>query len=434
MAFFVEYADTVQKLLRFTEVKEYFKWHIGRWCRKKSLLHANRAKAEEDLRSCVRPEEIPPDWRIRGVDVNGKMLRFPPELLQRVEKREALLDGSLLTRLTRTPLKDLTPSERFTLLAQIHDAFYKKVNRIVPTSFDEYEFENGPYISSVAVLENALPKDRELTSVEATRLNDVLAFVLARTEAKFDPATKDDNGERLMDVIGRLRQKWKLRLSQTIVTQSQIVLQDSRSKPPTPPNSSEDTPFSFEVNSEFVRIRGFGEDVTLEKTEGVQRLIAIVSVPTRRAKVMGLARIGAVQLTTDRGLIDQDGDGLTERESVNDERFELTLGADAIPAAREAIGDLIAERDAALSDCDEDKAKRLTDQINASLNWSKTELQEAAAVVRKSLDRTYDRLRKDGKGKLLAAHFDKCVIRRRESPDYVYEPHESERKIVWKVK
>lgn len=218
----------------------------------------------------------------------------------------------------------------------------------------------------------------------------------------------------------------------TINNATKTTEQSSPVDPNAKVKTDETTEFSFEVHSEVVRIRGFSEDVTLEKTEGVQRLIAIVAAPTRRAAVMGLTRIGVAQSPADSDLIDRDG--LTERESVNAERFESALGADALQAARDAIGDLIEERDAALSDGDDDKAERLTEQINVSLNRPRTELQEAAAVVRKSLDRTYDRLRKDGKGKLLAAHFAKYVERPRQSPDYVYEPDESGRKISWNLR
>ena len=119
---------------------------------------------------------------------------------------------------------------------------------------------------------------------------------------------------------------------------------------------------------------------------------------------------------------------------MNNDRFEAVLGADASQAARDAIRDLIAERDAAESDGDEDKAESLTKQIHASLNRPKTELQEAAALVRKTLARTYKRLGKDGKGKLLAAHFAKYVERPRQSAEFVNEPDESERKIRWNLK
>lgn len=196
-----------------------------------------------------------------------------------------------------------------------------------------------------------------------------------------------------------------------------------------------DGEFLFVVGSESVEVRGFGETVPLlQRTEGIDRLIAIVTAPTRRVSVMELARIGVRQPESDDELIDRDDDGLTERESVNDERFGSALGDDALQAARDAVGDLMAERDAAADAGDDDKAERLTAQINASLDWLKPDLQKAAAVVRKSLDRTYERLRKDGKGKLLGAHFAKYIERPRQSPEYVYQPDETERKISWNLK
>lgn len=233
------------------------------------------------------------------------------------------------------------------------------------------------------------------------------------------------------------------RFLQAMEGQAVVGTIDKTTKPheqtlPLTPNAKtrtdETTEFSFEVDNEVVRIRGFGEEVTLERTEGVQRLIAVVTSPSQRMSVMKLAQIGEAPKTTKRDSIDLDGDGLTERESVNAEQFESALGADALQGARDAIVDMIAERDAALSDGDEVKAERLTAQINVSLKRPRTGWQDAAGVVRKTLDRTYDRLQKDGKGKRLAAHFAKHIERPRQSPDYIYKPDESGRKICWNLK
>lgn len=224
MASFVEYADTVQKLIRFAEVKEFFKWHISRWRRKKSLIQVNKAKAEEALKPWARRKKTPPDWPYRrvGIGKKSRLIQVPPELQRKVEKRETLMQGSLLTRLARKPLKDLTPSERFTLLAQIHDACYAN-HHLGPTDLRAYEIGKGHYLASVGVLESDLAEGRRLKKIEATRLHDVLAFVLARIEAKVDPTTKDDNGELLVDVVRRLRRKWGLPSSQTVAVQSQIA-------------------------------------------------------------------------------------------------------------------------------------------------------------------------------------------------------------------
>lgn len=220
-------------------------------------------------------------------------------------------------------------------------------------------------------------------------------------------------------------------------TTRNISYSDDDHKPSSTPArkpGEDDNKFVFVVGSESVEVRGFGETVTmLERTPGIERLIAIVTSPNRRVAVMKLARIGAAQQASDRDAVDLDADGLTERESVNDDKFERRLGDDALPAAKAALGKLIAARDEAKQQGNDIEAKRLTAQINASLDWQRTELQKAAAFVRKSLDRTYERLRKDGRGKTLAKHFAKFVERPRQSAEFVYQPDESERKIVWNV-
>lgn len=194
-------------------------------------------------------------------------------------------------------------------------------------------------------------------------------------------------------------------------------------------NNSE---FVFVVGSESVEVGGFGETVTmLERTPGIERLIAIVTAPTRRVSVMDLARIGAAQQVADRDAVDFDADGLIERESVNDDQFESALGDDALQAARDAVGDLMAKRNAAADAGDDDKAKRLTAIINASLSRMKPVIQAAARNVQKTLDRTYERLREENRGVKLARHFEDAVKRPRNEPDYIYDPDESERKYLW---
>lgn len=190
--------------------------------------------------------------------------------------------------------------------------------------------------------------------------------------------------------------------------------------------------YGFECGTEIVRVYGCGESVALERTEGVERLIAIVT--RRQVNVMELARIGSAQEDRSRSSVDIDADRLSERESVNDERFESRLGDDAPSAVREAISDLIAQRDAAATRGDEQEAAALTAQINAALQCGKAALQAAAGTVRRSLDRTYDRLREGEHGTTLAKHFDQFVTRPRKESEYVYSPDESHGKIDWYVK
>ena len=193
-----------------------------------------------------------------------------------------------------------------------------------------------------------------------------------------------------------------------------------------------ENPYRFACGAEIVQVHGFGEAVALEKTEGVERLIAIVT--KRRVNVIELARIGAPQQDRNRSSVDIDADRLSERESANDERFESLLGDDAQFAVREAVGDLIAQRDAAAANGDDQEAGKLTALINAALQVSKLAVQAAAGTVRKSLDRTYDRLREGNHGITLANHFDQFITRPRGESDYVYAPDESHGKIDWNLK
>lgn len=201
---------------------------------------------------------------------------------------------------------------------------------------------------------------------------------------------------------------------------------------PPPKGHREEHPYRFECGPAIVRIVGLGEDVTLERTEGVERLIAVVT--KRRISVTELARIGSAQHGRTRNSVDVDADRLTERESVNDERFESRLGDDAPFAVREAVRELIARRDAAAARGADDEESELTAQINAALQAGKTNLQAAAGTVRKSLERTYERLREGDHGIALAKHFDTFVERPRKEPDFVYAPDESHGEIVWIMK
>ncbi len=220
---FDRYAGSVHQLIRFAEVRKLFEWHISRWRRKKALTQVNKVKAEDALKPSARRNKVPADWpycRV-GIGTNSRLIQVPPELLRKVEKRD-LMQDSLRNRLSRRPFKDFTPSERFTLLAQIHDACYANP-QLGPTDLRAYERGKGHYLAGVMGLEDFSPEVRRLTTSEATRLNDILAFVLIRIEGKGDPATEDDNGELLVDVIGRLRRKWGLPSSRTVAVQSQIV-------------------------------------------------------------------------------------------------------------------------------------------------------------------------------------------------------------------
>lgn len=222
-------------------------------------------------------------------------------------------------------------------------------------------------------------------------------------------------------------------LEEAVLELERLASDEASGPQVTPPKDRpKEHPYRFECGTEIVRVVGLGEDVALERSEGVERLIAIVT--RRRVKVMELLRIGSAQQSRDRTSVDVDADRLSERESVNDERFESRLGDDAPSAVLEAVRELIEQRDAASARGDDQGAGELTAQINAAIQDGKTEFQKAAGAVRKTFDRTYDRLREGDHGIALAKHFDQFVKRPRGESDYVYAPDETEGKIVWSVK
>lgn len=200
------------------------------------------------------------------------------------------------------------------------------------------------------------------------------------------------------------------------------------------PPLADKTASSFEVQSEFVRICGFGEDVQLERTAGVDRLIAIVTSRKRRVSVWELVKIGAKQESADSESDDWKNSGLVEHETLDDDDDEPVLGADANQAVKEAVGKLIAQKKDAQASGDLTEAKRLKEQIDAALEPYKKSLKDAAKTVGNSLNRTYQRLRKESKRSLLASHFERYVKRLHKESDFVYVPDEHAGKIDWKSK
>lgn len=211
-------------------------------------------------------------------------------------------------------------------------------------------------------------------------------------------------------------------------------------KSPVAPNAeldrqlADNTAHSFEVQNEFVRIRGFGEDLLLKPTAGVDRLIAIVTSRQRRVSVWDLMKIGAEQEKSGSVPVDCENGGLVEHETLDDDDEEFVLGADANHAVKEAVGKLIAQKKDAQASGDLTEAKRLKEQIDATLEPFKKTLKVAAKSVSHSLNRTYQRLRKDKKGPLLAGHFERYVKRLHKESDFVYVPDEHAGKIAWELK
>lgn len=197
---------------------------------------------------------------------------------------------------------------------------------------------------------------------------------------------------------------------------------------------ADNTAGSFEVQDELIRIRGFGEDVLLRRTAEVDRLIAILTSRQRRVSVWDLVKIGAKQEKTGSEPVDVEGGGLVEHETLNDATDKLVLGADANPAVKRAVRELIAQKKDAQARGDLKEIRRFNEQIDAVLEPCKKVLKYAAKTVSHSLHRTHQRLRKDKKRSLLASHFERSIKRLRKESDFVYVPDEQAGKIDWKLK
>lgn len=193
---------------------------------------------------------------------------------------------------------------------------------------------------------------------------------------------------------------------------------------------------SFEVSPEFVTISGFDEKVTIQQTEGVERLIAIVTAPKRRVSVWDLVAINGslAEDAMEKEMLDQSEDGLSERQSLDERVEEPILGSDAPGDVKQAVKDLIEEKKLAQDRGDERRIQELKRQIDAAIGPFEQKLGKAAKAVQNTLDRTYARLRKDNAGNKLAKHFDLSIGRGRGETDYVYAPDESAGKICWILK
>lgn len=482
-------AAIVHDVAEFSPVDELFQTHLKRWRRKTALIVAQRRKAEAQLATLWRDEPQAPDpdkdehWPARRIyspdRSKSELFAVPPELDRKLKKYcdpiPKELDGKskkyndpsryhLLRELDNK--QDFSTTESFILLAELHDAAYPK---------DQLGYHEDQ-VHIVGLAEATKILDRGLSQVAVQNLATLVERVLDLIEARADSESTNKTGKTLQQIIQRSREKLadlvirsrpqfvshtdresglsaagKSRSNATELPEAQGRLQqtdtgglrgkagDETSSAAVPnaesvPQLADNMANLFEVQNEFVRIRGFGEDVMLKPTAGVDRLIAIVTSRQRRVSVWDLVKIGAEQERAASEPVDCENIGLVEHETLDDDADEFVLGADANQAVKEAVGKLIARKKDAQERGDFTEAKRLKEQIDATLEPFKKALKVAAKTVSHSLNRTYQRLRKEQKGPLLAGHFERYVKRLHKESDFVYVPDEQAGQIVWKLK
>ncbi len=209
-------ATIIKDLAEFAPIRALFRTHITRWRKKNALIVVNLRKAEEQLIAFGRRElktKKPPknDWPLRRIyprdDLGySELVPISPDLYRKVEKREDRIKNHrnhLLDALDGK--RDWTPSECFTMLAEIHDARYPRFP-IGPTGWRGFK-EDGHADYVVDVDEATKKLVKGLSLVEAENLATVVERVLDRIEARPDSTPKNEAGKTLQQVIERRRRK-----------------------------------------------------------------------------------------------------------------------------------------------------------------------------------------------------------------------------------
>lgn len=210
-----EFAETVRTLIGFVPVLELFVFYVERWRRKQRVIaeHIKRIDlAVAPLSQFEWPFKFT-SWVLHGVG-NGRRCYVPPELQEKYERLENR--PSLFPRDDDDRIRPLTPSERFTALAVVHDSLSEiSDSRIGPSELGEYPQGDVHYV--VAVITLSSKPDATIL------LRSALASVLARIENRVDPLTMNQDGELLIDVIVRLRKQWELHSTKSLATQARLI-------------------------------------------------------------------------------------------------------------------------------------------------------------------------------------------------------------------
>ena len=213
-------AAIVKDLAEFAPIQSLFRTHITRWRKKNALIVVNLRKAEAQLTAFARRKRktknpAEKEWplrRIYALDYSSSdLVPVPPELNRKVQKRENRNRNHLLLALDDK--RDWTPSECFTMLAEIRDAAYQ-IFPIGPTGWRGFK-EDG-HADYVVDVDEATKKLADgLSLVEAENLATVVERVLDRIEARPDSKTKNEAGKTLQQIVERSRRKLEKLMAHT---------------------------------------------------------------------------------------------------------------------------------------------------------------------------------------------------------------------------
>lgn len=383
----------------------------------------NRAR-QICLRYAEKAVELPPQWMDRIEPVLQNLVEIPLIPLKTITDFRAWLgEAQREPKLLGTSKRD----NYWTLRMWVH---YEQAAYWL----DYYKIGSGPTPPDLRKAVTWFTEDRSGSPPSFELADHAVHVLLDIADAEICRRAAANSADRLIDPGGEPKTGAAPMPSELEVGENRAETKGDLSAEPEDvrrPNGDEH-PHRFECYPEIVRVYGFGESVTLERTEGVDRLMAIVT--RKRVSAMELARIGASQKGNKGGPVDTEADRLAERESPNSAPFESSLGDDATFAVYEAIQELIEQRNRAIANGDDKTATELTAKINAALQPQKPKIQSAASTVLKTLKRTYERLRVDNKGEKLANHFETFVTRPRNEPEFVYVPAAIYEKIEWIVK
>ena len=203
----------VKDLAEFQPIRTLFRTQIARWRKKHALIVGNLVKAEAQLRAFAlrepRNQESPKEtWPLRRIRSGpgmeySELVPIRPDLYRKVEKREDRQRNHLLNDLEHK--RDWTPSECFTMLAEIHDAAHPRFPIGPMTWRGVKEDGHADYVLDVDRATERLTKG--LSLVEAESLANVVERVLDRIAARADSKTKNESGKTLKQIVERSRQR-----------------------------------------------------------------------------------------------------------------------------------------------------------------------------------------------------------------------------------
>ncbi len=203
-----------------------------------------------------------------------------------------------------------------------------------------------------------------------------------------------------------------------------------------PPAPKMEAEFLIHDPGEHYVICGFGEELTLQKSEGVERLVAVVTSPDQRLPILDLYQIGAGRRvrgrskSRDEEQIDQNGDGISERKLLVDVTDDSRFDDDTPDAVWERVRGLIEERDLARKTGDEEEAQKITKVLDTLYLSEKKLVKNARDSVRNTINTTIERI-DENRFPNLRKHFQRSLDLSDDKKDYVFAPAGLD--IVWNI-